>query len=59
MDLKYAPIVITTCCILQNFLIEKGDIDGDDQDKELNSKAPLKFEYIYEIERSLVNIAKQ
>ena len=48
MGPKYAPIVIIACCILHNFLIEEGDIGGDDQDKELNSTAPLKFEYISE-----------
>ena len=51
MGLEYAPNVLTACCILHNFLIEEGDIGGDDQDKELNSKAPLKFEYISEDER--------
>ena len=33
MSLEYAPIVIIACCILHNFLIEKGDIGGDDQTK--------------------------
>ena len=59
MGLEYAPTVISACCILHNFLIEEGDIGGDDQDKELNSKAPLKFEYISEDERRLENIAKK
>jgi hypothetical protein len=31
---------------LSNFLIEEGDIGEDDKDKESNSKAPLKFEYM-------------
>jgi hypothetical protein len=59
MGLQYAPTVIIACCILHNFLIEEGDIGGDDQDKESISKAPLKFEYISEDERRLENIAKQ
>jgi hypothetical protein len=59
MSLEYAPTVIIACCILHNFLIEEGDIGGDDQDKESISKAPLKFEYISEDERRLENIAKQ
>jgi hypothetical protein len=59
MSLEYAPTIITACCILHNFLIEEGDIDGDDQDKESNSKAPLKFEYISKDERRSENIAKQ
>jgi hypothetical protein len=53
MDLEYAPTVIIACCILHNFLIEEGDIGGDDQDKESNSKDPLKFEYISKDERTL------
>ena len=57
MDLEYALIVITTCCILHNFLIEEGNIGGDDQGKESNSKAPLKFEYIFEYETRSENIA--
>jgi hypothetical protein len=32
-------------------LIEEGDIGEDDQDKESNSKAPSKFEYISKDER--------
>ena len=59
MGLAYAPTANSACCILHNFLIEEGDIGGDDQDKELNSKAPLKFEYISEDERRSENIAKQ
>jgi hypothetical protein len=35
------------------FLFEEGDIGGDDQDKESNSKDPLKFEYISKDERTL------
>ena len=58
MDLEYAPIVVTACCILHNFFIEEGDIGGDDQDKESNSKAPLKFECISKNERRSKNIAK-
>jgi hypothetical protein len=57
MSLEYAPTVIIACCILHNFLIEEEDIGGDDQDKESNSKAPLKFEYISEDERRSENIA--
>ena len=53
MGLKFAPIVITTCCILHNFLVGEGDIGEDDQDKSPNSKAPLKFEYISKNERRL------
>ena len=30
MDLEYALTVITACCILHNFIIEEGDIGGDD-----------------------------
>jgi hypothetical protein len=59
MGLEYAPTVIIACCIVLNFLIEEGDIGGDDLDKELNSKAPLNFEYISEDEKRLENIAKQ
>jgi hypothetical protein len=59
MGLQYAPTVIIACCILHNFLIEEGDIGGDDEDKESNSKAPLKFEYISKDERRSENIAKQ
>ena len=59
MDLEYTSIVITTCCIHHNFLIEEGDIGEDDQDKELNSKTALEFDYILENERKLENIAKQ
>jgi hypothetical protein len=59
MGLEYAPTVIIACCMLHNFLIEEGDIGGDDKDKESISKTPLKFEYISEDERSLENIAKQ
>jgi hypothetical protein len=40
------------------FLIEKEDIGEYEQDKESNSKAPLEFEYIFEDERRLENIAK-
>jgi hypothetical protein len=58
MGLEYAPIIIIACCILHNFLIEEGDIGGDDQDKS-NSKAPSKFEYISKDERRSKNIAKQ
>ena len=58
MDLEYAPIVITAYCVLYNFLIEEGDIGRDDQNKESNSIAPLKFEYICKKERRLKNIVK-
>ena len=39
MDLEYTSTIITMCCILHNFLIEKGDIDKNKEDKESNSKA--------------------
>ena len=58
MGLEYAPIVIITCCLLYNFLIEKQDIGRNDQDKESNSKVCLKFEYIFVNERRSKNIAK-
>jgi hypothetical protein len=39
MGLEYASTIIIVCCILHNFLIEEGDIDKNEQDKESNSKA--------------------
>ena len=39
MDLEYAPTVVTVYYIIHNFLIEEGDIEKDEQDKESNSKA--------------------
>jgi hypothetical protein len=59
MNLEYAPTIIAACCIRHNFLIEEGDIGRDVQDKESNSKAPLKFECISKDERRSKNIAKQ
>jgi hypothetical protein len=47
------------CCILYDFLIEEKDIGKNEQDKEFNSKALLKFEYISEDKRRSKNIAKQ
>jgi hypothetical protein len=41
------------------FLIEERNISEDEQTKESNSKAHLKFEYISKDERRLENIAKQ
>jgi hypothetical protein len=59
MGLEYAPTIIRACCILYNFLIKEGDIDENEQDKESNSKAPLKFECVSKDERRSENIAKQ
>jgi hypothetical protein len=39
--------------------VKEEDIGEDEQDKESNSKAPLKFEYISEDERRSENIANQ
>jgi hypothetical protein len=44
---------------LSNFLIAEGNIGEDEQNKESNSKALLKFEYISKDERKSENIAKQ
>ena len=40
-DLKYAPAIITTCCILYNFCIGTGDVGRDDLiDDKPNSLKP-------------------
>jgi hypothetical protein len=40
-DLKYAPTIITACCILHNFCIGTGDVGIDDLiDDEPNSLKP-------------------
>lgn len=40
-DLKYAPIIITACCILHNFCIGNGDVGRDGKiDEKSNSLKP-------------------
>ena len=52
-DLKYAPTIVTTCCILHNFLIDEGNSSGSEiVDNELNSSWPFNLDYSREERRS-------
>ena len=45
-DLEYAPTIVIACCILHNFLIDKGDSSGSKiMNNEINSSWPFNFGY--------------
>ena len=59
VDLKYAPTIVTTCCILHNFMIDKGgNSEIEIMDNELNSSWPFNLDYSRE-ERQSETIAKE
>ena len=58
-DLKYAPTIVTTCCILHNFMIDEGgSSEIEIMDNELNSSWPFNLDYSRE-ERRSETIAKE
>ena len=58
-DLKYAPTIVTTCCILHNFMIDEGGTSEIEiMDNELNSSWPFNLDYSREERRSEM-IAKE
>ena len=54
-DLKYAPTIVTACCILHNFMIDEG---GSSEIKIFNSSWPFNLDYSRE-ERRSETIAKE
>ena len=58
-NLKYASTIVTACCILHNFMIDKGgSSEIEIMDNELNSSWPFNLDYSRE-ERLSETIAKE
>ena len=58
-NLKYAPTIVTACCILHNFMIDEGGTSEIEiMDNELNSAWPFNLDYSRE-ERRSQTIAKE
>ena len=59
VDLRYAPTIVTTYCILHNFMIDEGgSSEIEIMDNELNSSWPFNLDYSRE-ERRSKTIAKE